>query len=110
MKPLLQALPNLLHLKSRSNDAGLRFQPAMVRPMSIQVPADVEKLISIEMRERGYASEADVLREGLRVLAERNSDLAAIAEGIADMEAGRVIPVQEAEAALREKLGLPNRS
>lgn len=72
---------------------------------TIQVPADVEQLISREMQRGGYASKEDVLRKALQALSRQNDDLAASAEGIADMEAGRVVPLQEAETALRENLG-----
>ncbi|MBX3412405.1 MAG: hypothetical protein KF708_06940 [Pirellulales bacterium] len=73
--------------------------------VTIQVPADVERLISREMQRGGYASTEEVLRKALQALSYQNDDLAAIAEGIADMEAGRVVPLEEAETALREKLG-----
>lgn len=73
--------------------------------VTIQVPADVEQLISREMQRGGYASAEEVLRKALQALSHQHDDLAAIAEGIADMEAGRVVPLHEAETALRERLG-----
>lgn len=38
---------------------------------------------------------------------QRQQDLEAICEGIADVEAGRVAPLDEALARIRAKLGLP---
>jgi len=73
--------------------------------VTIQVPADVQQLISQEMQRGGYASTEEVLRKALQALSHQNEDIAAIAEGIADMESGRVVPLEEAETALREKLG-----
>ena len=40
---------------------------------------------------------------------QHREDLAAITAGIADMEAGRVVPFEEVDARIREKLGLPAR-
>ena len=40
----------------------------------------------------------------------RQDDLAAIQEGIDDMEAGRGMPVEEADSRIREKLGFPSKS
>ena len=37
------------------------------------------------------------------------ADLAAIQRGIDDLEAGRVLPLQEADDQLREQLGFPHR-
>jgi predicted transcriptional regulator len=41
---------------------------------------------------------------------QHEEDLAAIQAGIDDMEAGRVVPLEEVDARLRSKLGLPARS
>ena len=38
---------------------------------------------------------------------QRQEDLAAIQEGIDDMEAGRGMPAEEADRRIREKLGFP---
>jgi predicted transcriptional regulator len=40
----------------------------------------------------------------------QQEDIAAIREGIEDMEAGRVVPFEETDARMRAKLGLPPRS
>lgn len=40
---------------------------------------------------------------------QRQEDLAAIREGIADMEAGRIVTLEELDARIRSRLGLPER-
>lgn len=58
--------------------------------MSYQLPADLEQLVSEQIRLGPYRSADEVLRDALRALADRNQDLAAIQAGIDDMEAGHV--------------------
>ena len=50
--------------------------------------------------------------EGQRVwvTVEEDRDVAAIRAGIADLEAGRVVPFEQVDARLRAKLGLPPRT
>ena len=54
-----------------------------------------------------YNSKSEVLREGVRLVQEREAKLAALdaalARGIADVEAGRVIPLDEAFDRLEAK-------
>ena len=73
--------------------------------MHYRFTPDVERLVSEQMRQGAYKSEDDLLRDALRALAERNDTFAAIRAGIEDMEAGRVMPLSEADAAMRAKLG-----
>jgi predicted transcriptional regulator len=49
-----------------------------------------------------FAQRAEVLDAALSML-ERECDLAAIREGIADMEAGRCIPFEESDRKMCEK-------
>ena len=51
------------------------------------------------------------LSEGqrVRVTIEEGDNVAAIQAGIADMEAGRVVPFSKVDARIRAKLGLPQR-
>ena len=74
--------------------------------MSYQLPADLEALVSEQVRLGPYGSAEEVLRDALRALAERNQDLAAIQAGIDDMEAGRLKPLSEVDADIRKNLGL----
>jgi antitoxin ParD1/3/4 len=54
-----------------------------------------------------YNSRSEVLREGVRLVEEREKRLAAldaaIAQGLADVEAGRVEPLEEVAARLTAK-------
>ena len=61
-----------------------------------------------------YNSKSEVLREGVRLVQEREAKLAALdaalARGIADADAGRVMPLDEAFDRLRQELKLPRRT
>jgi antitoxin ParD1/3/4 len=61
-----------------------------------------------------YNSKSEVLREGVRLVQERETKLAALdaalARGLADADAGRVIPLDEAFDRLRQELKLPKRT
>jgi Arc/MetJ-type ribon-helix-helix transcriptional regulator len=74
--------------------------------MSYQFPADVEKLVRDHMAAGGYASEDEVLREALRLFGqfvhspeeageEYRQAIAAVHEGVADAEAGRMRPLRD---------------
>lgn len=69
--------------------------------MVYHFPPDVEKLVREQMAIRGYASEDELLRDALEVLGqfactrdeaeeEFRQTVAAVKEGVADAEAGRV--------------------
>lgn len=74
--------------------------------MAYQFPPDVEKLVRDHMATGGYASEDEVLREALHAFGEFvhspeeaseefRQTVAAVREGMADAEAGRVRPLRE---------------
>ena len=67
------------------------------------------RLIGIKQRMKTgqYASEDEVLREALRALKLRDDEVAAIQEGIDDMEAGRVKPLREFDREFRERKNIP---
>ena len=71
--------------------------------MNLKLPADIEANIEGFLMGRQYADELAVLREALHVL-KRRDDLAAIREGIADSEAGRLRPAREVLAEVRQRL------
>ena len=54
-------------------------------------------------------TDQDTHRQAMEAL-QRQQDFDAIAEGIADIEAGRVIPFEEVDSRIREKLGMPERT
>jgi Arc/MetJ-type ribon-helix-helix transcriptional regulator len=74
--------------------------------MAYQFPPDVDKLVRDHMATGGYASEDDVLREALlafgefarcpdEVDEEYRQAVAAVQEGMADAEAGRMRPLRD---------------
>jgi len=69
-------------------------------------PVEVED----EQSRRRYILVADQWHERAARALQREEDLAAIQAGIDDMEAGRVVSLEEVDAQLRSKLGLPARS
>ncbi len=62
-----------------------------------------------EQSQRVYFLVDQSLHERAMGALQQREDLAAITEGIADMEAGRVVPFEEVDARIRKKLGLPAR-
>lgn len=60
-----------------------------------------------------YNSKSEVLREGVRLVQEREKKLealdAALARGLEDVKAGRTMPLDEAFDRLRRELGLGQR-
>jgi len=68
-----------------------------------------ETLVAELVSSGRYASADEVLRDGLRMLEEREAVLtridAAVMEGLADADAGRVKPAEEVFARLQAKCG-----
>jgi Arc/MetJ-type ribon-helix-helix transcriptional regulator len=75
--------------------------------MSVDLAADVWSEIQRQLATGAFASHDELLREALAALRFRDQELVAIAEGIDDFEAGRVIPVREFDRQFRERNGLP---
>lgn len=81
--------------------------------ISADLGSQLEEVVQ-DLVDRGrYNSKSEVLREGVRLVQERERRLAeldaALAKGIADAEAGRVKPLDEAFDRLRQELRLPKR-
>lgn len=68
-------------------------------PTSAELGPKLEAFITKLIESGRYHSKSEVLREGLRLIQEREAKLAAldaaIARGVADAEAGRVKPATE---------------
>lgn len=68
-------------------------------PSSVDLGTKLEKAIAKLVESGRYNSKSEVLREGVRLVQERESKLsaldAAIARGIGDAEAGRVKPLDQ---------------
>ena len=89
---------------------------ANVKKRSISLTPDLDDAIQRRIASGRYASQSEVIRAALRVL-ERDEEEharklaaldAAIARGIADAEAGRVVPLDDAFARIRKELDIPD--
>jgi antitoxin ParD1/3/4 len=74
---------------------------------SVDLGKPLEKIVDRLVKSGRYNSRSEVLREGIRLVQEREARLAtldaAIARGIADAEAGRVKPVGQVFDRLEAK-------
>jgi putative addiction module CopG family antidote len=75
--------------------------------MSQQLPNDLASAIQSFIATGKYASPEEVMREALAALRQRDEDVAAIAAGIEDMEAGRYRPLAEFDAEFRKRHDIP---
>jgi antitoxin ParD1/3/4 len=70
----------------------------------------VEGIVRQYMTTGAYTSEDELLLDAFAALRQRDEDLAAIQAGIADMEAGRVRPLDDVFEDLRRDFGLSEKS
>jgi antitoxin ParD1/3/4 len=79
--------------------------------LSITLPAEMVRVIREKVASGAYGSNSEVIRDALRGWLERDRRLAAldtaIANGIADAEAGGVQPLDAARVRLRKKSRTP---
>ena len=71
--------------------------------MSYQFPPELDQLVKRQLARGEYDSEDAVLIAAMRSLEQQQEDLAAIREGIEDMEAGRVQSLRDFDREFREK-------
>jgi antitoxin ParD1/3/4 len=75
--------------------------------ISAEVGAKLEKYVAKLVDSGRYNSKSEVVREGIRLVQEREQKLAAldasIARGLADADAGRLIPAKDVFAQLKAK-------
>jgi antitoxin ParD1/3/4 len=75
--------------------------------ISAEVGAKLEKYVAKLVDSGRYNSKSEVVREGIRLVQEREQKLAAldasIARGLADADAGRLIPAKDAFTQLKAK-------
>jgi putative addiction module CopG family antidote len=75
--------------------------------MSVDLAPDVWNEIQRQIAIGRYASPDEVLRDALAALRFREEEVRAIQEGIDDMEAGRLIPLEEFDREFRLRNGIP---
>jgi antitoxin ParD1/3/4 len=115
---LYHAVRHRKHLKpNRDNNSYWFVNPADNERRTMAMSADLgetlEKFVTKLVASGRYNSKSEVLREGVRLIQERESRLASldasIARGLADADAGRVTPAAKVfdrvEAMLRAKAG-----
>jgi Arc/MetJ-type ribon-helix-helix transcriptional regulator len=71
--------------------------------MRYAIPSDVEAQIDRLIESGSFNSSDDVLRAALAALNRQQDDVAAIREGIADLDAGRCVSFEEFDAEMRRK-------
>jgi len=75
--------------------------------MSISLTPDLSRLVQEKLATGIYRSQEEVLQAALAALDAQEQTLAAIAEGYADVEAGRIRSLEDADADFRSRHGLP---
>jgi putative addiction module CopG family antidote len=75
--------------------------------MSVDLAPDIWNEIQRQLATGCYSSHDEVLREALSALRYREEEVAAIQEGIDDMEAGRVTSIRDFDREFRRSNGLP---
>ncbi len=73
----------------------------------VQLPPDVDEQVKHYLASGQYVTEADVLRDALRALAEERDALDDIRQGLEDLEAGRGRRLEDVDADLRKKFDIP---
>ncbi len=77
-------------------------------PISADLGSNLEAVVEDLVKNGRYGSKSEVLREGVRLVQEREAEmaelLASIDRGIADADAGRVTPAEEVFAELRARI------
>ncbi len=75
--------------------------------ISVDLGEPLERFVDDLVRNGRYNSKSEILREGVRLVQEREAKLAAldamIAQGLADADAGRVEPAEAVFARLKDR-------
>ena len=74
----------------------------------MRLSVDTEQLIDQHLALGIYASADELLREALSALRDRDDDLAALQAGLADLEAGRVLSLDDVAEEIRAKHSFRN--
>ncbi len=78
--------------------------------MPYPFPPDVGQRIHTQLERGCFQTEDDVLRAAITALERENSDLVAIQQGIADIDAGRFRPFTQIDAEFRRTHNLAERT
>ncbi|RAI41507.1 type II toxin-antitoxin system ParD family antitoxin [Rhodoplanes roseus] len=86
--------------------------------MTLTLTAELEQFVRDEVRRGAFASSSEYVRDLVRERYMKERDRAAklqaldaaLSRGIADAEAGRTMPLEEAFKTLRAELGLPDQT
>ena len=77
--------------------------------MTVELGA-LEQVVSDLVREGRYGSKSEVLRTGVRLVQEREAALATLlaklGEGIAEIDAGLGIPIEDVAAEMKARFGV----
>ena len=84
--------------------------------LTVTLTAELEQFVRDKVREGTYSTTSEYIRDVVRERYLRERDRAsrydaldaALARGLADAEAGRVVPATEAFARIRQSLGIPD--
>lgn len=90
--------------------------PTPTGQMTVTLTRELEQFVRDKVREGAFATTSEYIRDLVRsrYLAEKEREArlhaldAALAEGVADAEAGRIVPVHEAFTRIRAELGIDN--
>ncbi|MFO1004025.1 MAG: hypothetical protein U0936_27220 [Planctomycetaceae bacterium] len=82
-----------------SEEVAEALKAANGEALSVEVPGPDRRFVVVEQSEYDAAMEALALQRNLEL----------IREGVADVEAGRVMPLDEAMERIRRELGFPRR-
>lgn len=75
--------------------------------MSYQFPPELDQLVKRQLARGQYDSEDAVLIAAMQSLEQQEEDLAAIREGIEDMNEGQFQSLRDFDREFREKKGIP---
>jgi putative addiction module CopG family antidote len=75
--------------------------------MSLQLPIDLQQLVDHQLATGLYAKPDDVLRDALHLLIEHQGTVDDLKASIEDIDAGRVSPLADVLAEIRQRHGWP---
>jgi predicted transcriptional regulator len=73
-----------------------------------ELAPDIQRSLAQELVLGQYADEQDVLRHALCALAEQRETIAAVREGVADIEGGRFETLEDYEREFRRRHDIPD--